>query len=247
MAILLSIVISTFLVSLVSLVGASVLAFREETLNKIVGFLVDLSVGVLMAVALLDLVPDAVDRFGPKNIFLYLLIGFFFFFLIEKLLHWRHCHQEHCPIHAFAYINLLGEAVHNFTDGLIIGASFIIDFHLGITTVFAVILHEIPHEIGNFGILIYAGFKKTKALLFNSLIGLTAVFGGIIGYYLSSFSGITANFLLPFAAGGFIYIAASDLIPEGKKERNVKKSIFSFFITIFGVLLVYLLKTLIPE
>jgi zinc and cadmium transporter len=137
--------------------------------------------------------------------------------------------------------------VHNLTDGLIIGAAFVIDYKLGIATVLAVVLHEIPHEIGNFGVLIYAGFKKTKALLFNFLTGLTAVLGGILGFYLSKYVGVTANFLLPFAAGGFIYIAASDLIPEGRKERDLKKSITGFVIAVIGVLCVYFLAVIFPE
>lgn len=247
MFILIPILIFTFLVSLLSLLAAFSLLLKDKILNKVVNFLVDLSIGVLLAVAFLDLIPDAIDKFGFKNIFLYVLAGFFLFFLIEKLLHWRHCHDDSCPIHTFAYINLLGESVHNFTDGLIIAASFVINYNLGIATVLAVILHEIPHEIGNFGVLIYAGFKKTKALYFNFLTGLAAVLGGLLGFYLSSLAGITANFLLPFAAGGFIYIAASDLIPEGRKERNVKKSIAGFVISIIGVLLVYFVKIIFPE
>ncbi|MFA5877854.1 MAG: ZIP family metal transporter [Candidatus Staskawiczbacteria bacterium] len=247
MPILLLVLASTLLVSLLSLIGAFVLALKEKTLNKIVNFLVDLSVGVLMAVALLDLVPDAIEKFGPENIFLYLLTGFFLFFLIEKLLHWRHCHDEHCEVHNFAYINLLGESVHNLTDGLIIGAAFVASVPLGFATVFAVVLHEIPHEMGNFGVLIYAGFQKKKALMFNFLTGLTAVIGGAVGYYLSSYVGLTANFLLPFAAGGFIYIAASDLIPEGRKERNIKKSVAGFAIAVIGVLIIYSIKIYFPE
>jgi zinc and cadmium transporter len=247
MFILFWILITTFLVSLVSFVNVFLLAMKDDVLKKIVNFLVDLSVGVLLAVAFLDLIPDALGKFGAKNILLYVLMGFFLYFLIEKILHWRHCHEEHCPVHTFAYINLLGEAVHNLTDGLIIGASFVVDFRLGIATVFAVVLHEIPHEIGNFGVLIYAGFKKTKALFFNFLTGLTAIFGGVLGFYLSSFVGVTANFLLPFAAGGFIYIAASDLIPEGRKERNLRKSIAGFAISVIGVLLIYFVKVIFPE
>jgi len=232
---------------LVSFVAAFSLLLKDKVLHKIVGFLVDLSIGVLLGVAFLDLLPDAIEKFGLENIFIYVLAGFFLFFLIEKVLHWRHCHDEDCAVHTFAYINLLGEAVHNLTDGLIIGAAFVIDYKLGIATVLAVVLHEIPHEIGNFGVLIYAGFKKTKALLFNFLTGLTAVVGGILGFYLSQYVGVTANFLLPFAAGGFIYVAASDLIPEGKKERDLKKSITGFVIAVIGVLCVYFLAIIFPE
>lgn len=247
MPILFWVILSTFLVSLISLIGVFTLSLRDQTLKKVVGFLVDLSIGVLMAAAFLDLIPDAIERFGLKGIFLYVLVGFFTFFLIEKLFRWRHCHEEDCPVHTFAYVNLLGETVHNFTDGLIIGASFIVDFHLGVATVLAVVSHEIPHEIGDFGILVYAGFKKTKALFFNFLTALSAIIGGIVGYYISTYTGAAANFLLPFAAGGFLYIAASDLIPEVIEERNIKKSLLSFTIAVLGILLIYVLKSLVPE
>jgi len=238
---------STILVSLVSLVGIFFLAFRDAFLKKIITFLVSLSIGVLIGVAFLDLIPESEEKFGAKNLFLFVLIGFFLFFLIEKILHWRHCHEEECPVHTFAYINLLGDAVHNLTDGLIIGASFFVDFNLGLMTVLAVVMHEIPHEIGELGVLIYAGFKKTRALLFNFLTGLTAVFGGVAGFFLSGYINNFVAFLLPFAAGGFIYIAASDLIPEVREEKDIKKSFLNFFIAVLGVSVIYLIKNISSE
>jgi len=241
------VIISTIFVSLISLVGVFTLALKDEWLKKIVSFLVNLSIGVLIGVAFLDLIPEAQEKAGNSNIFFYVLIGFFLFFLIEKIFHWRHCHEEDCPIHSFAYINLLGDAVHNLTDGLIIGASFFFDFRLGLITVLAVVLHEIPHEIGNFGVLVYAGFKKTKALFFNFITALTAILGGILGFFLSGYINNFIGFLLPFAAGGFIYIAASDLIPEVREEKNVKKSFVNFFIAVVGVLLIYFIKTISGE
>lgn len=238
------VLISTIFVSLVSLVGVFTLALKDNLLKKVVSFLVSLSIGVLIGVAFLDLIPEAVEKFGIKNIFLYVLIGFFLFFLIEKLLGWRHCHEDECPIHSFAYINLFGDAVHNLTDGLIIGASFFTDFRLGIITVFAVILHEIPHEIGNFGVLLYAGFKKAKALFFNFITALTAIAGGVLGYFIAGYTDNFIAFLLPFAAGGFIYIAASDLIPEVREREGTKKSISNFLIAAFGVLIIYAIKSI---
>jgi len=229
------------------LIWVFVLAFREDFLKKIINFLVSLSIGVLLGVAFLDLIPESVEKSGGEKAFIYILIGFFLFFFIEKILHWRHCHEEHCPVHAFAYMNLIGDAVHNFTDGLIIGASFVVDFRLGIATTFAVALHEIPQEIGDLGVLIYAGFKRSKALFFNFITALTAVAGGVLGFYISSFTDNFTQFLLPFAAGGFIYIAASDLIPESKKERNIKKSVLNFIVAAFGVLLIYLVRIIAKE
>lgn len=233
------ILISTFLVSSIAFIGILALAIREKLLNKILLTLVSLSAGVLMGGAFLHLIPEAIE-FG-SNIFLYVLAGFVLFFFIEKLLHWRHCHKEKCPIHTFAYMNLIGDSIHNFIDGLIIAAGFVMDFQLGIVTTLAVALHEIPQEIGDFGVLVYGGFNKFKALLINFICALTAIVGGLVGYFLSNYAQFVI-FLLPFAAGGFIYIAASDLIPEIKKELGLKKSMLNFCIFILGILIMYAVK-----
>ena len=169
-----------------------------------------------------------------------MILGFILFFLIEKILHWRHCHEEHCQIHSFAYINLFGDSVHNFIDGLIIAASFVASIPLGITTTLAVALHELPQEIGDFGVLVYAGFKRSKALLMNFLTAITAVLGGLIGFYLSSYAESFMMFLLPFAAGGFLYISASDLVPELRKELNMKKFSLIFITFLVGIAIMYL-------
>ena len=247
MPILFWVIASNILVSLVSLIGVFFLSFSDKAIRIIVSFLVDLSIGVLLAVAFLNLVPEAISKSPGESVFFYVLTGFFLFFLIERILRWRHCHESDCPIHTFAYINLLGDAVHNFTDGLLIGASFVADFNLGIATVVAVVFHEIPHEIGELGVLIYAGFKKSKALTFNFLTALTAILGGVVGFFLSSLINNFLVFLISFAAGGFIYIAASDLIPEVRKERAVGKSLLSFAVAVLGIFLVYFMKTVMPE
>jgi len=139
----------------------------------------------------------------------------------------------------FTYMNLIGDAIHNFIDGMIIAAGFIAGEAVGIATTFAVIAHEIPQEIGDFGVLLHGGFSKTKALFYNFLSALTAVAGVFAGYYLSSSMEIFHQFLVPFAAGGFIYIGASDLIPELHKEPNVSKSMQSFAVFILGILIMY--------
>lgn len=244
MDILFLILISTFLISLIAFVGILTLLLKEKLLEKILLFLVSLAAGALMGGAFLHLIPEAIKEFYNFNIFIYVLIGFVLFFLIEKILHWRHCHQEKCDVHTFAYMSLFGDAVHNFIDGLIIAASFITNIQLGIVTSLAVALHEIPQEIGDFGILVYGGFKKIKALFLNFIIALTAILGGIVGYFLSSYVGSFVMFLLPFAAGGFIYIAASDLIPEIRKEVNIKKAFYNFGIFILGILIMYGVKFL---
>lgn len=244
MATLFLIILFTFLVSLVSFIGVFTLALNKKILNNIVFYLVALSVGGLMGGAFLHLLPEAVEEMDPLNVFLFVLAGFFMFLIIEKYIHWRHCHKEHCEIHSFAYMNLVGDAVHNFIDGLIMAAAFISGFSLGIAATIAIVLHEIPQEIGDFGVLVYGGFQRKKALFYNFITAITAIAGGVIGYYALSFSNTASVFLLPFAAGGFLYIAAADLIPEIRKENDVKKSLLNFVIIFLGLMAMYLLKFL---
>jgi zinc and cadmium transporter len=236
------IIISTFIISLIAFIGIFTLALKDKVLDKIILFLVSLSAGALMGGAFLHLLPESVEKFGNNSSFIFVLIGFGFFFFIEKILHWRHCHKRECPVHTFAYLNLFGDGVHNFIDGLIIAASFITDINLGVVTTFAIALHEIPQEIGDFGVLIYGGFNKKSALFWNFICALTAIFGGIGGYILSGSLDSSVMFLLPFAAGGFLYIAASDLIPEIRKETSLKRSMISFGVFILGILLMYAVK-----
>jgi len=247
MEILLWIVASTFLVSMISLIGILTLSIKEKLLKKIIAFLVSLSAGALIGGAFLHLIPEAVEKSEDVNIFVYVIIGFTLFFLIEKLLCWRHCHERKCPVHTFAYMNLFGDGVHNFIDGLIIAASFVIDIPLGISTTIAIALHEIPQEMGDFGVLVYGGFKRTHALLLNFVCAITAVLGGVFGYFLYDYVGSSILFLLPFAGGGFIYIAACDLIPEIRKEASLRKSLLSFGIFMVGILVMYATKFIAHE
>nr|MCK4930304.1 ZIP family metal transporter [Nanoarchaeota archaeon] len=165
-------------------------------------------------------------------------------FVLEKFLFWRHCHKEHCEVHTFTYLNLIGDGLHNFIDGAIIAASFLVDFSLGISTTLAVIFHEIPQEIGDFCILIYGGWERKKALIFNFISALMAVIGALAVYFFSNQISDLIPILLSFAAGGFIYIAASDLIPELHKEPNLKKSLVSFSFFLLGIVFMFLLKFL---
>ena len=215
---------------------------KEKLLQKILLFLVSLSAGALMGGAFIHLLPEAQEKYRDGNMFLIVLLSFIFFFFVEKLLHWRHCHKGECEIHTFGYMNLFGDAVHNFIDGLVIAATFLTDIKLGIATSLAVFLHEIPQEIGDFGVLLYSGFGRKKAIISNFLVALTAVLGGLIGYFLSFSIDRFTTYLLPFTAGGFIYIAASDLMPEIRKETNLKKSLVSFAVFIVGILLMFLVK-----
>lgn len=230
---------SVLLVSLISLVGIVALLFRESLLRRILIYLVSFSAGSLLGDAFIHLLPEAAEKMGfGLNISLYVLSGVIIYFIVEKFIRWRHCHipaaEEH-P-HPFSLMILFGDAVHNFIDGLIIGASYLVSFPIGITTTLAVIFHEIPQEIGDFGSLLHGGFSKSKALFFNFLSAIAAVLGAIMILILGSYAEGMTTFLVPFAAGGFIYIASADLIPELHKEVEIKKSILQLVFFIMGVL-----------
>lgn len=236
------IILATIVVSLLSFIGIVTLSLKEKKLNKILLFLIGLSAGTLMGGAFLHLLPEATEENTGLDVFILVLVGFITFFIIEKVLHWRHCHKGECDVHTFTYMNLIGDSIHNFIDGLIIAASFITSVPLGITTTIAISTHEIPQEIGDFGVLIYGGFSKKKALLLNFLIALTAVLGGLTGYLISNLIDNMVLYILPFAAGGFIYIAATDLIPEIKKELNMKKYMATLLVFILGILIMWITK-----
>ena len=244
MTTLLWILLATFFVSILAFIGILALLLKKNLLNKILLLLVSLSAGALLGGAFLHLIPEALEECSTHSIFFYVLLGFIVFLFVEKILHWHHCHKQDCHVHSFAYMNLIGDTMHNFLDGLIIAAGFVAGVPVGIATTIAVALHEIPQEIGDFGVLVYAGFKKTKALFINFITALAAILGGLFGYFLATNAQNIMVFFLPFAAGSFIYIAASDLIPEIKKETNLKKSILNFVIILLGIAIMYSLKFL---
>jgi zinc and cadmium transporter len=219
---------SVIIISAISLVGVLVLWLKARQLNKILLYLVSFSVGGLFGDAFIHLIPEAIAESGfGTSISVLILFGLLSSFIVEKFLQWRHCHiptsTEH-P-HSFAYMNLFGDAVHNLIDGLIVGGSYLASIPVGVSTTLAVIFHEIPQELGDFGVLIHGGFNKTKALQFNFLTALTAVLGAVIALVLGATLEGFIPLLIPFAAGNFIYIAGSDLIPELRKdEPNPKKA-----------------------
>lgn len=238
-------IVASILVSLISLVGVLALLVRDDLLKKAMIFLVAFAAGSLVGGAFLDILPEA-REYVPDitQLFVYVIIGYVLFFILEKYLHWRHCHSPECRVHRFTYLNIVGDIVHNFSDGLIIGAVFLVDVKIGIAATIAIIFHEIPHEIGNFMVLVYGGFSKYKALFYNFLSSLFAIAGTLAGYYFASRIGGFAGFLMPIAAGGFIYIASCDLIPELHKEEDGKKSALIMVAFICGILLMYFLKAL---
>jgi len=225
-------------VSLISLIGIFSLLLKEKLLDKLLILLIGFSAGGLIGGAFLHLLPEALEQAESHIVFSYLILGFIFFFILEKYLHWRHCHEEVCKIHAFTYLNLVGDGIHNFTDGLVIGASFILNIHFGIVTTLVIIFHEIPQEIGDFAVLVYGGFTKLKALYYNFIIALTCVLGTMVGYFISIYVKNFSPFLLPFTAGGFVYIAACDLVPELHKQSGLKKSAASTLAFICGILFI---------
>ncbi len=247
MGLLFWIILSNSIISLMSLIGIFALALREKVLEKILLILVALASGALMGGAFLHLLPEAIEEAtgkGSINIFSWVLTAFIIFLVIEKIFQWRHCHKDRCEVHTFGYMTLLGDSLHNFTDGLVIAAAFAESFPLGLTVSLIVILHEIPQEIGDFGTLVYAGFKKKTALLMNFLTALTAVLGGIVGFFLANYFEDFVKILIPFAAGGFIYIAASDLLPEIRKVKQLKSSIATLAVFLVGMGIIYLMNFL---
>ena len=239
------ILISTIMITFIAFIGIFTLSINENILKKIVLVLVSLSAGALMGGAFLHLIPESIEVASGSNIFIIVLIGFIIFFIIEKILHWRHCHDGKCDVHTFHYMNLIGDSIHNFIDGLIIAAGFMVSIPLGFTTTIAIVAHEIPQEIGDFGVLIHGGFEKKKALILNFLVAFTIVIGGFVGYLLSNIIENYVYVLLSFAAGGFIYIAATDLIPEIKKEVDIRKSTFTMLIFILGIVFMWIIKIIL--
>lgn len=233
---------STFLVSLISLIGIFTLAIKEELLHKALFGLVGFSAGALIGGAFLHILPEALENTAATPVFYSLILGIVLFFLLERYFYWRHCHDGVCDVHAFTYLNLIGDGFHNFIDGIVIAVSFTISVKLGIITTVAIILHEIPQELGDFGVLIYGGFTKRKALFFNFLTALTAMLGAIAGYFLTDFVKGFSGFIMPLTAGGFIYIATSDLIPEIHKEKNLKRSTLAFAAFLCGIVFMAVAK-----
>ena len=228
MTTLVQIIIATGLVSMGSLIGIMTISFNRLVLQRFLINLVALSAGTLLAGAFVHLLPESIEELGPQLPLALTLFSFVGFFIVEKLLRWRHCHDEaHCEQHTMGYMNLLGDAIHNILDGIVIAGAFMTSTGLGIATTMAIVMHEVPQEIGDFGVLLHSGFSRAKALFFNLIVGIT--------------SGL-APYLLPIAAGGFIYIAASDLIPEMNKTTSWKRTL-SIIATFFvGVTLMFLIR-----
>ena len=235
--------LSVFIVSLISFSGALTLSIKKEKLKNFLIYFVSFSTGALLGDVFIHLLPEVIEEYNQSVsiIFIYVLVGILTSFILEKIICWRHCHlpitKNH--IHNFAWMNLWGDFFHNFIDGLTIAASYLLNIQAGIATTLAVIFHEIPQEIGDLGVLLHGGFKIKKALFINFLTALSAVFGTIVGLFLNNKIEHLTLFLVPFAAGNFIYIASSDLIPELHKETKIKKGLIQIITFILGVGVMY--------
>lgn len=249
---LLNIVLATVLVSLVSLIGI-LLIFNRPIKERFLRILISISAGSLLSVVFLDLLPEAIEAelYEPHLIFGVVLLSIIFFFLFEKVLHWHHCrcdyHEEHNDKKHLAYINLIGDAIHNIVDGFLIAASFMLDLQTGSVVTAAVILHEIPQEVSDFGVLLYAGLSKAKALLANLLVALSAVLGAVVFYFFGQSFEAAVPLMVAYAAGNFIYLSMSDLIPELHHEKNPREILKNSLWLLVGVLLVYVLIQVLPH
>ena len=234
-------------ISLISLTGVVALMVGVRRLDRAVPLLISLAVGALFGDALIHLLPEAFeDSTSTTMTSFYAIAGVLLFFVMERFLHWHHQHQELSvkPVHPVAYLNLVSDGTHNFLDGLLIGAAYLVSTPIGLATTIAVAFHEIPQEQGDFGILVHAGFTPRRALLMNFLTATLALLGVVISLLVGPSVTEYTVFMLPFAAGGFIYIAGSDLIPELHREREVPRSIMQLVMLSMGIGLMFFILVL---
>ncbi|MEK6843577.1 MAG: ZIP family metal transporter [Candidatus Micrarchaeota archaeon] len=242
---------ATVLVSLASLCGIAIFNKREKYLQPLLLFFVSFSAGTLLGAAFLDLLPESMDSLKTQTAMLFVLGGFIFFFILEKIIHWHHHHSTHedakAEIKPLGYLNLVGDGLHNFIDGAAIAASFMAGVPIGISTTIAVLLHEIPQEIGDYSLLMYAGFKKKEAIKLNLLSAALAILGACLFYYFGSLIENLEGMMLAFTAGMFTYIASTDLVPEIHKETDLRKSAIQLGYFLMGILLIWLLVQYLPN
>ena len=239
---------SAAVISLISLIGVVTLMVGVRRLDRVVPLLISLAVGALFGDALIHLLPEAFEGSTSTALTsLYAISGVLVFFIMERFLHWHHQHQELTvdpPVHPVAYLNLVSDGAHNFLDGLLIGASYLVSVPIGFATTVAVAFHEIPQEQGDFGILVHAGFSPRRALLMNFLTATLALLGVVISLLVGPSVTEYTVFMLPFAAGGFIYIAGSDLIPELHREREITRSVMQLAMLSIGIGLMFFILVL---
>jgi zinc and cadmium transporter len=253
MSLLLWILLFCLLGGVLSVIAAAVFLLLPENLrSRLLPHAVSFAIGALRGAALLGLLPhalEAVDGHDFHNITAAVLLGLFGFFLLEKLVLWRHCHHQHCEVHvpgdhdhhhpAAGTLILIGDGLHNFIDGVLIGAAFLTDIHLGVVTSLAVAAHEIPQEVGDFAVLLQSGFSTARAFVFNVLASLTTVIGGVLAYYGLMDLQPALPYVLAVAASSFIYIAVADLIPGLHKRVEFSATVKQIALIGLGVGLIY--------
>ena len=229
--------VSVIIVSLFSFIGVFALSIKEEILRKYIFVFISLAVGALLGDAFIHLIPEAFEHVGNNTLVsILIIVGVLIFFILEKFLHWHHHGEDTEQIHPVGKLILFSDGVHNFIDGIIIGVSFLVSVPVGIATTIAVILHEIPQEIGDFAVLLHSGYTKKRALWLNFLSALCSILGMILAFILGEAGEIFSLWILPIAAGGFIYVAVADLIPELHKTKEVRYSALQIATVMLGVL-----------
>lgn len=249
------IVMASILESLVSFSGILFLFMNTERLRQYIHYFVSFSVGAFLAIVFFDIIPEAVAESSLETVLPWVLVGFLFFFLLSRFIHWYHCHEEEGGVclpgekSASGYLVLAGDIVHNFIDGIAIALAFMADFHLGVITTAAILLHEFPQEASDFFIMIHSGFSAGKAFFFNFLISLSTLAGAILTYFLAGGLDRVIGPALGIVAGNFLYIAASDLVPELhlKHRSGAASTTIQFSLILFGILLMYFVTTLISK
>lgn len=237
-------IISVIIVSLISIVGISIIIFRQQNIKSILLFIVSFAAGAMLGDVFIHLLPELIEE-GHFSLMtsIYILTGILIFFILEKILHWRHCHHTAVKSHThpLAMMNLVGDALHNLIDGILIAGSYLLSVPVGIATTIAVILHEIPQEMGDFGVLLHAGISVKRAIFFNFISAFTAVIGAIIILLISGNQNGIIDIIIPITIGGFLYIANADLIPELHKDVVIKNSIIQLISFISGVAVMFAL------
>ncbi len=251
MTLLVFIILFTALGGVLSVVvAAGFLLLNDTQRQKVLPHGISFATGALLAVAFWGLIPHAFQEVPAaefQNLSATILIGILSFFILEKLLIWRHCHSSHCDAHhdsqhhghqAAGTLIVMGDAIHNFVDGVLIAAAFLTDFHLGVVTSLAVAAHEIPQEVGDFAILLASGYSKKKALFYNVVASLMTVVGGVLAYFLLDDLHDKLPYFLALAASSFIYIAVADLIPTLHQKTDIKTSLEQISLIIAGILVI---------
>jgi zinc and cadmium transporter len=233
------------LMAALALVGALALTLGERALERLLQPLVAMAAGSMIGGALFHLLPESAEAFESElTPYVWAAIGFVLFMLLEQLLRWHHCHRAGCPQHEpVGHLVLIADAIHNFTDGLVVGGAFVVDIGLGISTSIVTAAHELPQELGDFGVLLHAGWRKSRALLVNVLASLTFLLGGVLAYA-ASFR-LDVDFLIPLAAGNFLYIGASDLVPELQHRGRLGETLVQLAAFLFGLGLLLAVRVLL--